>query len=80
VDKGLLATIGRAAAVASLGPVKLSGLPAWLTWAFVHVLYLIGFRNRLLVMVQWALAWLTWQRGVRLITGEDAAARDGGPR
>ena len=69
-DKGDLATIGRAAAVARLGRVKLSGLIAWLIWVVVHILYLIGFRNRVLVMMQWAWAYLSYQRGIRLITGD----------
>ncbi|MGH7481419.1 MAG: NAD(P)/FAD-dependent oxidoreductase [Longimicrobiales bacterium] len=69
-DKGNLATIGRAAAVADIRGLKLSGLIAWLVWVFVHILYLIGFRNRLLVMLQWGWAYLTYQRGIRLITGE----------
>ena len=66
---GNLATIGRAAAVADFGRVRFGGYPAWLVWVFVHILKLIGFRNRVLVMVQWAWAWLTYQRGIRLITG-----------
>ncbi len=70
VDKGDLATIGRAAAVARLGRVKLSGFIAWFIWVVVHILYLIGFRNRALVMLQWAWAYLTYQRGIRLITGD----------
>jgi len=70
LDKGNLATIGRAAAVAEITKLRLSGLPAWLVWVFVHILYLVGFRNRLLVMVQWAWAYLTYQRGIRLITGQ----------
>jgi len=69
-DKGSLATIGRAPAVAEIAGLKLSGLVAWLVWVFVHILYLIGFRNRLVVMVQWAWAYLMYQRGVRLITGD----------
>lgn len=69
VDKGSLATIGRAAAVAEIGRMKLRGLVAWLVWVFVHVLYLIGFRNRVLVMLQWVWAYATHQRGIRLITG-----------
>jgi NADH dehydrogenase len=69
-DKGNLATIGRAAAVAEVRKLQLSGMPAWLVWVFVHILYLIGFRNRLLVMIQWAWAYLTYQRGIRLITGQ----------
>jgi NADH dehydrogenase len=69
-DKGDLATIGRAAAVARIGRLKLSGFIAWAIWAGVHILYLIGFRNRILVMMQWAWAYLTYHRGIRLITGE----------
>ena len=68
-DKGDLATIGRAAAVADIRGLRLSGLIAWLVWVFVHIAYLIGFRNRILVMLQWAWAYLTYQRGIRLITG-----------
>jgi NADH dehydrogenase len=68
-DKGNLATIGRAAAVADIRGLKISGFPAWFVWVFVHILYLIGFRNRVLVMIQWAWAWLLYQRGIRLITG-----------
>ena len=71
-DKGNLATIGRAAAVADIGRRHLSGFVAWLVWVFVHIAYLIGFRNRVLVMVQWAWAYLTYQRGIRLITGQPA--------
>ena len=70
VDKGILATIGRAAAVASFGRVKLSGLVAWLTWLFVHIFLLIGFRNRFLVMFSWAWTYFTYDRGARLITGD----------
>jgi NADH dehydrogenase len=69
-NKGLLATIGRARAVGDAGWMHFSGFPAWLAWAFIHILYLIGFRNRLLVMMQWAWAYFTRQRGVRLITEE----------
>jgi NADH dehydrogenase len=68
-DKGDLATIGRAAAVARLAGMKLSGFVAWLIWVTVHITYLIGFRNRILVMVQWAWAYVSYQRGIRLITG-----------
>ena len=67
-DKGTIATIGRAAAVAVIGPFRLTGLLAWLTWLFVHIMFLIGFRNRFLVLFQWAWAYVTWQRGARLIT------------
>jgi NADH dehydrogenase len=70
-DPGNLAVLGRAAAIADLHGIRLSGFPAWLVWCFVHILYLIGFRNRFIVMFEWAWAYLTWQRGARLITGED---------
>src|SRR5271155_166293 len=70
-DKGSLATIGRAAAVAQFGKFELSGYFAWLAWLFVHVFFLIGFRNRILVMIQWAWSYLTYERGARLITGSD---------
>jgi NADH dehydrogenase len=69
VDKGNLATIGRARAVADMGRLRFSGFFAWLLWVFIHIFYLIGFRNRILVMTQWAWAYFTSQRGVRLITG-----------
>src|ERR1700682_2306369 len=73
-DKGSLATIGRAAAVAQFGKsgkFHLSGYFAWLAWLFIHILFLIGFRNRLIVMIQWAWSYLTYERGARLITGSD---------
>jgi NADH dehydrogenase len=69
VNKGDLATIGRHKAVAVIGGVRLRGTFAWLTWLFVHVLYLVGVRNRVSVVVQWAYQYFTFQRGVRLITG-----------
>lgn len=68
-DKGSLATIGRAAAVAEFGSIHISGFIAWLSWLFVHILFLIGFRNRLLVFIQWAWSYVTYERGARLITG-----------
>jgi NADH dehydrogenase len=67
-DLGNMATIGRNAAIADLGWLRLAGFPAWLLWLFIHIFWLIGFRNRLLVLVQWAGAYLTYQRSVRLIT------------
>jgi NADH dehydrogenase len=70
-NKGSLATIGRAAAVAQFPKFALSGYFAWLAWLFVHIFFLIGFRNRLLVMIQWAWSYLTYERGARLITGSD---------
>jgi NADH dehydrogenase len=69
-DKGSLATIGRASAVADLGWIWFSGYTAWLAWLFVHILYLIGFTNRLLVVTQWAWSYFTRGRTARLITGE----------
>ena len=69
-DKGNLATIGRAAAVAHIGRVKLSGLVAWVLWLVVHIMYLVGFRNRLVVLIDWAWAYVTMSRGARLITGD----------
>lgn len=74
-DKGSLATIGRAAAIAQFGKIHLSGFIAWLSWLFIHILFLIGFRNRILVMIQWAWSYVTFQRGARLITEESRADR-----
>src|SRR5215475_3577647 len=70
-DKGSLATIGRAAAVAQFGKIHISGFIAWLAWLFIHIFFLIGFRNRILVMIQWAWSYLTYERGARLITGSN---------
>ena len=70
VDKGSLATIGRAAAVAQFRKLHISGYFAWLAWLFVHIFFLIGFRNRLIVLIQWAWSYFTYQRGARLITGD----------
>ena len=69
-DKGSLATIGRAAAVAQFGKVHISGFIAWLSWLFIHIFFLIGFRNRIIVMLQWAWSYVTFERGARLITGD----------
>jgi NADH:ubiquinone reductase (H+-translocating) len=70
-DKGTLATIGRAAAVADFGRIHISGFIAWLSWLFIHIFFLIGFRNRLLVFIQWAWSYATYERGARLITGSN---------
>ena len=70
-DKGSLATIGRAAAIAQFGKFEISGYFAWLAWLFIHIFFLIGFRNRLIVMFQWAWSYLTYERGARLITGSN---------
>jgi NADH dehydrogenase len=67
-DKGNLATIGRASAVADIKGLRLSGLLAWLTWLFVHLWYLVGFQNRLLVIIRWTFSFLTHGRGARLIS------------
>jgi NADH dehydrogenase len=69
-DKGTMATIGRAKAVADIGDRSFAGFLAWLMWSLVHVLFLIGFRNKLLVMINWAWQWVIQARGARLITGE----------
>jgi NADH dehydrogenase len=68
-DKGSLATIGRAAAVAQFGEIHISGFLAWLSWLFIHIFFLIGFRNRIIVLIQWAWSYFTYERGARLITG-----------
>ena len=69
-DKGSLATIGRKRAIADVAGLKLSGAIAWWAWLLIHILFLIGFRNRLLVLIEWAWAYFTYERGARLITGE----------
>ena len=69
-DKGSLATIGRAAAVAEIGSFKTEGFFAWMVWLLVHILTLIGFRNRFIVLAEWAAIYLRYERGARLITGE----------
>jgi NADH dehydrogenase len=87
-DLGSLATIGRAAAVAQFGRVQLSGFIAWAAWLLVHILVLIGFKNRYTVLLQWAYSYVSYDRGARLITGEplghfghraDAVAAEGAP-
>ena len=78
VDRGSMATIGKAAAVADLRGLHLSGLPAWLAWLGVHIMFLIGFRNRFLVLLDWAWSYAFFERGARLITGnpENGRGRD----
>jgi NADH dehydrogenase len=68
-DRGTLATIGRARAVADMGDVFVSGFPAWILWSIVHLTFLVGFRNKLMVMMNWGWQWLSQTRGARLITG-----------
>jgi NADH dehydrogenase len=68
-NKGNLATIGRNRAVAEFGKLHISGFPAWFTWVFVHLMYLVEFENRLLVFTEWVYNYITRNRGARLITG-----------
>jgi NADH:ubiquinone reductase (H+-translocating) len=68
-DKGSMATIGRSAAIAQKGDLHLDGFIAWLAWLLVHIFFLIGFRNRFVVLFNWAWSYFTYQRGARLITG-----------
>ena len=68
-DKGNMATIGRKAAIAQIGSIHLSGFIAWVAWLMVHIFFLIGFRNRIAVLFNWAWSYFTYQRGARLITG-----------
>jgi len=77
-DKGSLATIGRAAAVAEFGRIHISGFMAWLAWLFIHILFLIGFQNRMLVFMQWAWSYFTYERSARLITGSTSLPGWGG--
>ena len=74
-DLGNMAIVGRASAIADLGWIRLSGLIGWLAWLFLHIAKLIGFRNRVVVLIEWAAAYLTYQRGARLITGADGNGR-----
>ncbi len=73
-DRGTMATIGRAAAVADFGRIRVAGLPAWLAWLFIHLINLVEFENRVLVLVQWAWTYVTWNRSARLITGTGAGS------
>jgi NADH dehydrogenase len=70
IDKGTLATIGRGAAVAEIGRLRLGGFVAWIAWLFIHIFYLIGFRNRFMVLAGWAWVYLRNESGARLITGD----------
>jgi NADH dehydrogenase len=78
-DKGTMATIGRHAAVADAGFIRFSGYPAWLAWLFVHLIFLVGFRSKIMVLLSGAYAYITYGRGARLITGRQwrgASPRD----
>lgn len=79
-DKGQLAVIGRGHAVADIWKLHFGGFLAWLIWAFVHIFFLIGFRNRVIVLTEWAFSYLTYERGARLITWDWAAKRKGESR
>lgn len=70
LDLGSMATIGRGDAVAQIGPMRLKGFIGWLVWLFIHLMYIVQFGNRLLIFLQWAWSYLTWNRSARLITGE----------
>jgi NADH:quinone reductase (non-electrogenic) len=80
LDKGNLATIGRARAVADLHAIRLSGFPAWAAWLVVHLFYLIGFQNRLIVVIRWFISFVTRDRGARLITNTPTAEADRQPQ
>jgi NADH dehydrogenase len=69
VDKGQMATIGRSRAIVEIGSIRFSGWFAWIAWLVVHLYYLTGFKNRLLVVLQWAWSYITFGRGARLIVG-----------
>ncbi|PYJ55619.1 MAG: FAD-dependent oxidoreductase [Verrucomicrobia bacterium] len=74
-DKGTMATIGRSAAVAKIGKLEFTGFLAWIAWLFVHLIFLIGFRNKLAVLLQWTYSYLAYKRGARIVTGLSEAAR-----
>jgi NADH dehydrogenase len=74
-DKGSLAVIGRNAAVAAIGRWKLRGFLAWLVWMFVHLLYLVEFEDRMVVLTRWAWSYFTWNRGARLITTDSTESK-----
>lgn len=76
LDKGSLATIGRNQAVAQIGPVQFCGILAWMAWLFIHLLYIVEFENRLLILIQWAYDYFTHNRGARLITGDPEGRAD----
>jgi NADH dehydrogenase len=76
VDRGMMATIGRAQAVAQVGRMRIDGWLAWAAWLFIHILFLIEFENRVLVLFQWAWNYFTRNRSARLITGADDESAD----
>src|SRR6185503_4856573 len=74
-DKGTMATIGRSAAVAWIGKLKFSGFLAWVAWLFIHLIFLVGFRNKLAVLLQWAYSYVAYKRGERIVTGLSEEAK-----
>src|SRR6185312_16098284 len=79
-DPGSLAIIGRSAAIVDFGFVQITGFVGWLVWAFAHIFFLIGFRSRIAVFLEWSWQWVTYARGARLIIGPAEAVRDGEAR
>ena len=77
-DKGMMATIGRSRAVAQTDKMEMSGLMAWLAWGLIHIMYLVGFRNRLIVLFNWVWSYVTFKRGARLIVARHDEALEGG--
>ncbi|MGO8677433.1 MAG: NAD(P)/FAD-dependent oxidoreductase [Limisphaerales bacterium] len=75
-DKGTMATIGRSAAVAQVGSVHLSGLAAWLAWLVIHLIFLVGFRNKIAVLLQWFYSYATYKRGARIVVGDAAGQKE----
>lgn len=78
-DKGYMATIGRSRAIAQIRKLEFSGFPAWLAWLFVHLFFLIGFRNRIVVLIQWFYSYVNYRRGSRIIAGLDRLFKDVNP-
>jgi NADH dehydrogenase len=79
-DKGNMATIGRSKAIAQVGKIEFSGFVAWLAWLFIHLLFLVGFRNKVFVIIQWFYSYINYQRGSRILTGMDRIFKIGNPK
>ncbi|MBM3876580.1 MAG: hypothetical protein FJ386_07670 [Verrucomicrobia bacterium] len=79
-DRGGMSTIGRSAAVAQAGPMELTGFPAWLAWTGIHLLFLVGFRNKAAALLRWVYSHFTCKRGARIIMGFPERHRDTGTR
>jgi len=78
-DKGNMATIGRSKAIAQIRKLEFAGFPAWLAWLFVHLIFLVGFRNKVAVLIQWFYSYVTYRRGSRIIAGLDRIFKTGNP-